>query len=71
MFLGKGVYVVGLFGFLLCLVCVEMQRYCLSLDHNCVRDECFLTVSLYCLCTSSSLHLIKVTEQNLAFAPIP
>lgn len=41
MCLGKGMYVVGLFGFSLCLVCVEMQRYCLSLDYNSVVMNVF------------------------------
>lgn len=35
-----------------------------------VHDECFW-LFLFWLCTSSSLHLINVTEQNLAFAAIP
>lgn len=40
------------------------------MDDHCVRDECF-GLFLFCLCTSSSPHLIKVTEQNLAFAAVP
>lgn len=31
----------------------------------------FFLLFVFCLCTSSSLHLIKVTEQNLAFASVP
>lgn len=43
-----------------------MQRYSFFLGYNYVCDECF-GLFLTCL-TPCSLHLVKVTEQNLPFA---